>query len=133
MSEENVEIARASYEHFNREGYLPEDLFDPSMELSNLRESPLPGPYRGYEGLRKWSDDIREVLSESRFQIEELIDADRASAVVAKVRLRGRARHTGIPLDLPFTIVSWMRNGRTYRSEGFSDHAEALKAAGLSE
>jgi ketosteroid isomerase-like protein len=133
MSEENVETVRAGFEYFNREGYLPEDSFDPDVELSNLRESPLPGPYRGYEGLRRWSDDLLEVLDNGRIEVEELIDADDESAVIAQVRLRGLARHTGIAVDLPFTIVSWMRNGRTYRSEGFSDHGEALEAAGLSE
>ncbi len=44
MSLKNVETVRAGLEHFNREGYLPEAAFDPDVELSNLRESPLPGP-----------------------------------------------------------------------------------------
>ena len=133
MSQENVEMVRASFERFNREGYLPEDLFDPDIELSNVRESPLPGPYRGYEGLRKWSDDLREVLYEARFEIEEQIDVDAESTVITRVRLHGRARHTNIAIDYPFTIVGWVRDGRTYRSDGFTDHSEALKAAGLSE
>jgi ketosteroid isomerase-like protein len=133
MSEEDVETVRSGFEHFNREGYLPEDAFDPQVELLNLRESPLPGPYRGYEGLRRWSDDLLEVLDDGRLEVQEMIDADEAGAVITQVRLRGRARHTGIAVDLPFTIVSWMRDGRTYRTVGFSDHREALEAAGLSE
>jgi ketosteroid isomerase-like protein len=133
MSEENVEAMRASFDYFNREGYLLEDSFDPEVELSNLRESPLPGPYRGYEGLRQWSEDILEVLEDARFEVEEMIDADDASVVISRVRLQGRARHTRIDIDLPFTIVTWMRDGRGYRSDGFSDHGEALEAAGLAE
>ena len=133
MSRENVESVRASFERFNREGYLPEELFDPAIELSNVRESPLPGPYRGYEGLRRWSDDLCEVLNDPRIEIEEQIDVDAQSAVITRVRLRGRARHTDIEIDFPFTIVGWVRNGRTYRSDGFTDHSEALDAAGLSE
>jgi ketosteroid isomerase-like protein len=133
MSEENVETVRAGFEHFNREGYLPEETFDPAVELLNLRESPLPGPYQGYEGLRQWSDDLLEVLDDGRLEVQAMIDADDESAVITQVRLRGRARHTGIDVDLPFTIVSWLREGRTYRTVGFSDHAEALEAAGLSE
>jgi ketosteroid isomerase-like protein len=133
MSQENVDMVRESFERFNREGYLPEELFDPAIELSNVRESPLPGPYRGYEGLRQWRDDLCEVLNEARFEIEEQIDVEAKSAVITRLRLCGRARHTDIAIDYPFTIVGWVRNGRTYRSEGYTDHSEALEAAGLSE
>jgi ketosteroid isomerase-like protein len=131
MSQQNVETVRASIEHFNREGFLPEDLYTPDVEVLNIRESPLPGPYRGHAGLRRWRDDLFEVVEEGRFEIEELVDAHEASAVVARVRIRGRARHTGIAVDLPLTIVSWVREGRTHRSEGFSHHREALEAVGL--
>ena len=133
MAREHAETFRENFEHFNREGYLPESGFDPEIELTNLRESPLPGPYRGYEGLRRWREDLLEVLDEGRFDLEELIEVDDQSAVVGKVRLRGRARHTQIAIDLPFTIVSWFRDGRVYRSIGYSDHAEAREAAGLPE
>jgi ketosteroid isomerase-like protein len=131
MSRENVEVARRSFDHFNRTGYLPEEAFHPEIEFSNLRESPLPGPYHGYEGLRKWRDDIHEVLDDFRFEVGDAIDADEQSAVLLKVRLLGTARHTGIAVDYPFTVVNWMRDGRTYRGEAFSDHAEALQAVGL--
>ena len=133
MSEENVAAFRESFEHFNRDGYPPESLFDPAVELTNIQESPIPGPYHGYQGLRKWREDLVEVLEEARFQIEELIDAEEQSAVIGRVRLRGSARHTQIAIDRPFTIVAWLRSGRMYRSIGYSDHSEALKAAGLAE
>jgi ketosteroid isomerase-like protein len=132
MSRENVETARASIEHFNRTGYLPEEAYDPAVELLNLRESPLPGPYRGREGLRRWRDDLLEVLDEGRFEIGEVVDVDEASAVVLDVRLRGTARHTGITVDLPLTLVNWIRDGRIHRGEAFSDRAEALAAVGVS-
>jgi ketosteroid isomerase-like protein len=132
MSEENVAISVGSFAHFNREGYLPESAFDPEVEFSNLRESPLPGPYHGYDGLRQWRDDIREVLDDFHFEVEGAIDVDESSAVVIRVRLKGSARHTGIPVDYPFTVVNWMRNAKTFRSEAFLDHQEALDAVGLS-
>jgi len=127
-----VEIMRASFERFNRDGFLPEELWDPDATLTNTREFPTPGPYRGYEGLRRWREDLFEVVKEGQFDVEGLTDADEAQAVVAEVRLRGHARFTDIGIDAPFSIVSWFRDGRIYRSEGYSDHAEALEAAGLS-
>jgi hypothetical protein len=133
MSQADLDAVRASFEHFNATGYLLEDSFHAEMELHNLRESPLPGPYRGYDGLRRWSDEIREVVSGAWFEIEEMVDAEDRGAVITRVRLRGRALHTDLEIDRPFTIVSWQRDGRTYRSEGFSEHAEALSAVAASD
>ncbi|MDX6615259.1 MAG: hypothetical protein QOD60_350 [Solirubrobacterales bacterium] len=133
MSQENVEIVREMTARFNRDGFMPEDLFDPGVELFNIRESPLPGPYRGYEGLREWREGVFEVAEEGRFEIDDLIDADEADLVVFKTRLLGRARHTGLDLKIEWTTVQWLRHGRIYRSESYTNHAEALEAAGLSE
>jgi hypothetical protein len=44
MSEENVEIVRETIARFNSDGFLPEDLFDPEVELFNIRESPCQAP-----------------------------------------------------------------------------------------
>jgi ketosteroid isomerase-like protein len=131
MSEENVEVMRALFERFNRTGYQPEELWHPDGVLVNFRESPIPGPYEGHEGLRRWREDLFEVVNEGRFDVESLTDADNAGAVVAKVRLRGRARHTDIEVDVPFSITAWLRAGRISRTESFTDHDEALEAAGL--
>ena len=132
MSEENVEIMRTLFERFNRDGVQPEDLWHSDGVLTNFRESPIPGPYRGHEGLRRWRDDLFEVLKEGRFDVESLTDADEANAVVARVHLRGRARHTDLEVDAPFSITAWIRDGRIARTESYTDHAEALEAAGLS-
>src|SRR5436190_16330990 len=62
----SVEVVRAMIAGFNRSGFLPEDLFDPEVELFNIRESPLPGPYRGYAGLLEWRQGVFEVIDEGR-------------------------------------------------------------------
>ena len=133
MSQENVELIRTLFERFDRDGFLSEELWHSDAVLVNFRESPIPGPYRGHEGLRKWRDELFEVLNEGRFDVESLTDAGEANAVVAKVRLRGRARHTDIEVNVPFSITAWIQEGRIARSESYTDHAEALEAAGLSE
>ena len=133
MSRENVEAVREIVMRFNRDGYMPEDFYDPDVELFNIRESPLPGPYCGYDGLREWREGVFEVVEEGRFEIDDLIDLDEANVVVFRVRLLGRARHTGVEFDIGWTTVNWFREGRVYRSESFTDRAEALEAAGLSQ
>ncbi len=133
MSEENVEIMQTLFERFNRDGFQPVELWHPDAVLVNFRESPIPGPYQGHDGLRRWGEDLFEVVKEGRFEVESLTDADKAEAVIASVRLRGRARHTDIEVDVPFSITAWIRDGRIYRSESYTAHDEALEAAGLSE
>src|SRR6266566_7340998 len=127
---QNVEIVRRAIEAFNRSGSLPEEHFDPEGELFNVRESPLPGPYRGYAGLLEWRQGVFEVIDEGRFEIDDVIDVDESDLVIYKCRLLGRARHTGIEIDISWTNLNWFREGRIYRSESFTSHAEALKAAG---
>ena len=128
-----MEIVRKVTAGFNRDGSMPEDLIDPDIEFFNLREFPLPGPYRGYEGLREWKDAVFEVLEDWRFEVEDFNDVDETNLVVFNTRLLGRARHTGIAVDLHWTAVQWFRDGRIYRSEAFTERVDALEAAGLSE
>ena len=133
MSEENVEVVRQMIDRFNRDGFLPEDLFDPDVELFNVRESPVPGPYNGYDGLREWREEVFEVVEAGRFEVDDFQDVDEADLVIYGIRLLGRARHTGLEIDLAWTNLNWFREGRIYRSKSFTNHAEALEAAGLSE
>ena len=133
MSQENVEVVRAMIAMFNRTGFLPEDLFDPGVQLFNIRESPLPGPYRGYAGLLEWRQEVVEVVDEWRFEIDGVIDVDESDLVVYENRLLGRAKHTGLEIDMSWTNVNWFREGRICRSESFTSRAQALKVAGLSE
>ena len=133
MSQQNVEIVRAMIDRFNRDGFLPEELFDPDVDLFNVRESPLPGSYHGYEGLRQWREEVFDVVEEGRFEIDNLQDVDEADLVIYGIRLLGRARHTRLEIDIAWTNVNWIREGRIYRSKSFTNHAEALEAVGLSE
>ena len=133
MSEANIEVVRQMTDRFNRARFLPEDLFDPDVELFNIRESPLPGPYHGYEGFREWREGVFDVVGEGRFEVDNFRDVDEADLVIYRIRLIGRARHTGLEIDLAWTNVNWFRDGRIYLSKSVTHHAEALEAAGLSE
>jgi hypothetical protein len=75
MSQENAEIMRTLFERFNRSGFVPEELWQPDGVLVNFRESPIPGPDRGHDGLLTWREDLFEVVEEGRFDVESLTDA----------------------------------------------------------
>jgi ketosteroid isomerase-like protein len=132
MSQEHLDTVRAAIEHFNRESYLPPELYDPEVVFLNIPESPIPGPYYGHEGLLEWRRDLLEVLDEARFEIDDLVDVDESDLVIFRMRLKGRARHTRIAVDIGWTSINWFRDGRICRTEAHTDHADALAAAGLS-
>ena len=53
--------------------------------------------------------------------------------VVGIVEQRGRARFTGLPVNMRFGQVFTLRDGKQVRMEMYADPDEALKAAGLEE
>ena len=56
---------------------------------------------------------------------------DAGDKVVCVLRQRGRAKITGMPLDMLFAQVFTVRDGRQVRMGMYSDPAEALASAGL--
>jgi hypothetical protein len=78
MSQENVEIVRRWFEGFAT-GELSPELCDPEIEIRNWANSPVPGPYRGHDGLRRrWKEvNDQDVAVDARlFQLQEVIEAD---------------------------------------------------------
>jgi ketosteroid isomerase-like protein len=62
---------------------------------------------------------------------EEIIDA--GDHLIHAILFRGRGRGSGVEVEGRFFQVYTFRDGKTVRWEEFSDRAEALEAAGLSE
>ncbi len=62
-------------------------------------------------------------------EVEELHPA--GDKVVAIVRQRGRAKETGLPVDMHFGQVWTYRDGKQLRMEMYATPEEALRAAGL--
>ena len=71
MSEENVEIVRRGYEHFNRTGEPDFGLLDPEVEYDMSRRTFEPDVYRGHEGIRKFASRIREQWAAMRIEPQE--------------------------------------------------------------
>jgi ketosteroid isomerase-like protein len=132
MSQENVEIVRRWFEGFNM-GEVSPELCDPEIEIRNWSGSLTAGPYRGHDGLRRWWKELHDpdVAVELRpFQVEEIIDVD-AERVVVVQRMTGRARYTGIELDLMWGAVVTVRGGKIASAAGYPTPEEAKQAAGL--
>ena len=87
--------------------------------------------YRGHEGVRRYLATVEEEFEEIRIEPVELIDA--GEQVVSAVRISGRGKASGAPVELTLISVSSLRDGMAYRIRNYPDMAAALEAAGLSE
>jgi len=66
-----------------------------------------------------------------RLEVESLHDA--GDKVVAVVRQQGRAKATGMRVDMTFAQVVTVRDGQQVRMQMYADPSEAFDAVGLSE
>ena len=62
-------------------------------------------------------------------EIKEIYDA--GDKVIVVVHQEGRARTTGMALDMAFAQTWTIRDGRLTRMDMYSDPSDALKAVGL--
>ena len=88
--------------------------------------------YAGIEGLRKWAEEIDTTWHDYHSEVVEVhtIDADRVLIVFDAT---GKARASGVPLDIRGALIWTLQNGRLCRSVAYLDPHKAFEAAGLSE
>ena len=131
MSQENVEVVRATFDAWNA-GDMDafRELHDPEVIAQTVKNWPERGPYVGREAVMREFELIREAWDADSIEpISDLIDAD--NRVVVRLSWRG-AGH-GPDANIEMTYVATLREGKIHYIEYFWDHAEALQAAGLSE
>jgi ketosteroid isomerase-like protein len=141
MSRENVELAKegiaAIQDAYASDDIMPwrqqvEKLFDPEVVLETGAEAFTEGEWRGYEGAVGFVANQMEVLKDMWMQAHQYIDVD-DDCLVVEITFGGRARHTGIPVELhPFHVLR-LRNGKFVRWQVFLDRDQALEAAGVKE
>src|SRR4051794_31999823 len=125
MSQENVDLAQAGLDAFNRRdkaAWLA--LMDPQMEVVPPRDWAESGPVRGSEAV--WSFYVQniEAFREGALEHVELIDAGN-DCVVAHMRGEMRGNLSDASVVFSFWTVSKFRQGKTVRMQWFADHAEA--------
>jgi len=142
VSQENVEIVRASVEEFlagtrerDRGSMLTKnaEVWDPKIEL-DTSEGPvldLTGVYRGKDAVLRFWQEWLAAWETLRFEYE-LIDAGDRVVMLFDLRMRGRS--TGI--EMPFGKIAWvytLKNGLVIHQKLYMSQSEALKAVGLEE
>ena len=133
MSQENVERVRRAFAAYNR-GDVDAAVSDFAEDCVYIASGALPGArgmHRGPEGYKKFVGWLRSEFDDARIETDELIDA--GDQVVASLTLRGRGRRSGAETKWTIWQVWTVRDGEVTHGQAFTDKAEALEAAGLSE
>jgi ketosteroid isomerase-like protein len=132
MSQENIEIALAAVDAWNRgdrEAWIA--LWDEEAEFYPLRAQLEGESYRGHAGLERFLDEMAEDFEDVRFEIDEARDAGEQVVGIGRFRARGRA--SGVDLNVPLGVVQTVQRGKIVYIRFFSEPAQALEAAGLRE
>jgi ketosteroid isomerase-like protein len=100
-------------------------------DMSNFHGWPEQQTYEGVDGARSFLQDWTSAWDDWELEVEAFRDA--GNKVVCLVRQHGRSKAAGMPVDMSFAQVWTVRDGRQARMDMYSDRAEALEAAGLTE
>ncbi len=133
MSQQNVEIVRRGYEQFKSRGMFVAEIVTPDFawDMSNFLGWPEQQVYEGVDGARSFLEAWTAAWDDWELEVDALHDA--GDKVVAVMRQRGRAKATGIPVDMSLAQVWTLSDGKEARMDMYSDPDEALKAVGLAE
>ena len=133
MSQENVEIVRRGYEHFQATGELPTQIVAPDFlwDMSKFGGVVDQEVYEGIEAARSFVEDWNGAWDHWEIEVDGLHDA--GDQVVAVVRQRGQSKTTGMHVEMVFAQVWTVRGGMETRMEMYADPAEALEAVGLAQ
>ncbi len=132
MSEEsNIELMRRGYEEFVATGELSDERMDPEFvwDMSTFRGWPERQTYEGIEGAREFLAAWTGAWEDWEMAVEELHEA--GDKVVAVLRQWGKAKATGMPVDMLFGQVWTYRDGKQLRMQMYANPDDAKRAAGL--
>jgi ketosteroid isomerase-like protein len=134
MSEENVEVAWRFSRAWNEGGNRSRArLSGPGVEWHGSAAGLSPDAFHGHDGVRDYFGRVGEVFPERRVEALEVIDVD-GERVILVSRIVGQSEKFGTELSADYAwLITFEANGKAVRVEAFTDKAQALEAAGLSE
>ena len=135
MSQETIAILRRGHEAFSRGdiSVVMKQLVTPDVEWGATGAFPgVEGLYRGAGAIQAWMDVIRSEWEEFDVALDDVLHDGDDVLVVAEL-LRGRGRSSGAQVEMRVFAAYWFAEGRIRKRTAFTERAEALEAAGLSE
>jgi ketosteroid isomerase-like protein len=133
MSQEDVEVVRALYEHMARGEYSFPGLVDDDLIFARHGQAlgMLEGEWQGLADIREAVLDYLRSWDGLRNELEEVRDL--GEQVLVFERQTGRGRASGAAMEREIASLFTLRGGRVVRWDSYWDRADALAAAGLAE
>ena len=133
MSRENVEVVRRWIESYNRrdiEGVIA--LSGPEIEFRSIFAGiESGGVFRGYPGVLDYFKALDDAYERFLLVPHELVDAGAGVLLVGDADWCGR--ESGAAGKTSIFPAFWLRAGKVFRVETFTDRGTAVDALGLSE
>ena len=129
MSQEKVELLEAVYAAFNASKQIDLELLTPDVEFTQPEIGQ--STYFGRDGVARGVQELLDVFDDVQAVPEEFFDA--GEQVVVFVRLTGRARGSGVPVEFRLAHVFRFRDGLVDRWHALADRNKALQAVGLAQ
>ena len=128
-----MEIVRRSILGYNDRGVdaLVENIAH-DAEFHPPKESMEPGVYRGPDGVRTYFERTGEMFEEQRIESVDVIDVD-GTRVIAVVKAVASTPHFAGGVEMHWAWLITVEDGMMTHMVTFTDRAQALEAAGLSE
>jgi ketosteroid isomerase-like protein len=134
MSQENVELVRAVTASGNRAdidagvALLTSDvIWEENAELPGLREV-----YRGRSEVRAWAAEILEIFESPHQGLDRITELS-GDRVFTENVLTAHGKGSGVPTELRYWALYWIRDGKIARRQVFWSREEAFAGAGLTE
>jgi uncharacterized protein len=134
VSQENVEVVRRGFEAFADGGLdAMAEFWDPDINW-RAAEGAIDdvGEMHGRVAVRRYVQDWLDTFDDSSVVVEELRDVG-DDRVLAIQRAKGRAKLSGVEIDLRYAVVYTLRAGKVVRAREYLSVDDALEAVGLSE
>ena len=129
MSEMAERMLRG-YDAWNRRDWdVMFEMLHPEIEWLPMEGTLIGGPFHGHAEVRGFMETLAETWDEFRIEAEDYIE--HGQQILALVRVRSRARTSGLELDERWAHLWTARDGRAVRLQVFSDRRRAYEESGL--
>jgi ketosteroid isomerase-like protein len=136
MSQEFIESLRKALSVANDDGMEAATaefghLLHPDFGIDEATGVPDPEHYTGREAFVENLRKLEEAFDQIRIEPLEFVDL--GDQLVVVVAMSGRGRGSGAAVEMTFTQLWTVREGKAASLHDYATKAEALEAAGLSE
>jgi ketosteroid isomerase-like protein len=130
VSQSNVELARGAFRAFEkRDMKAIEETCTPDVEFDWSRRLLDPIVVRGYDGIRRFFEEVDGIFDEIVFEEDEILEFGDDVLVVSTGRFRGRS--SGVDVMAHGAILWTIRDGKLARFRFYQTKEDALEDRAL--